>query len=124
MLILKKPSLIERLIRHFSQVNQCDRKAFERQRAYKKWGRPVKREWKLDFGIYSELVPAANGHEGKCLGGASRQWFSPQAKATLHELCRVDRIADKPDGISGTPVECIIGKAAFAKSPTIAEAIS
>jgi 3'-5' exonuclease len=31
--------------------------------------------------------------------------FSPQAKATLHELCRVMGLPGKPDGISGAQVE-------------------
>ena len=31
--------------------------------------------------------------------------FSPQAKATLHELCRVMGLPGKPDGMSGGDVE-------------------
>ena len=31
--------------------------------------------------------------------------FSPQAKATLHELCRVMGLPGKPDGMSGAEVE-------------------
>jgi predicted PolB exonuclease-like 3'-5' exonuclease len=31
--------------------------------------------------------------------------FSPQGKATLHELCRVIGLPGKPDGISGSEVE-------------------
>jgi predicted PolB exonuclease-like 3'-5' exonuclease len=31
--------------------------------------------------------------------------FSPQAKATLHELCRVMGLPGKPDGITGAEVE-------------------
>ena len=31
--------------------------------------------------------------------------FSPQAKATLHELCRVMGLPGKPDGISGGDVD-------------------
>jgi predicted PolB exonuclease-like 3'-5' exonuclease len=31
--------------------------------------------------------------------------FSPQGKATLHELCRVMGLPGKPDGMSGAEVE-------------------
>jgi predicted PolB exonuclease-like 3'-5' exonuclease len=31
--------------------------------------------------------------------------FSPQAKATLHEICRVMGLPGKPDGIAGGDVE-------------------
>jgi len=31
--------------------------------------------------------------------------FSPQGKATLHEMCRVMGLAGKPTGISGSDVE-------------------
>lgn len=47
----------ERLIRHFTQVNQCDRTTFLKHRdfAFDQWERRSKHHWKVDIGEYAEV---------------------------------------------------------------------
>ena len=50
--------------------------------------------------------------------------FSFQAKATLHELCRVMGLAGKPEGIHGGEVENYFREDGFKRLPIIAKAMS
>jgi hypothetical protein len=53
-----KPSLLDRLVRHFMRVNDCDIETFEghKAEAYEKWGERSTYEWKLDLGKYKRVV--------------------------------------------------------------------
>ena len=46
--------------------------------------------------------------------------FSPQAKATLHEMCRVMGLPGKPNGLTGADVEQFYRMGAFARLPITA----
>ena len=50
--------------------------------------------------------------------------FSPRAKSTLHELCRVMGLPGKPNDIDGGEVEKYFRKGEFRTSPTIVRAMS
>jgi len=50
--------------------------------------------------------------------------FAPQAKARLHELCRVMGIPGKPDGIDGARSRVIVLRGGLKRSPTIARQTS
>ena len=46
------------LIEHFIKVNNCDKKTFNKHRdiAFKQWRKRSKYEWKIDLGVYRDIV--------------------------------------------------------------------
>ena len=46
------------VVRHFMDINECDRKTFEdyRTRVFDQWEERSRHEWSVDFGEYAGLV--------------------------------------------------------------------
>lgn len=49
---------LEKIVRHFMKVNNCDRRTFEqhKQDAFEKWEKRSKHKWTLDFGKLAKKI--------------------------------------------------------------------
>lgn len=48
----------EKVVEHFMNVNNCDRRTFEehKKRAFEKWREQSKHEWHIDLGEYKSII--------------------------------------------------------------------
>jgi hypothetical protein len=57
----------ERVVEHFTQVNGCERTAFEeyRRTVFDQWHRRSKFDWRVDLGAFASLVDQSPGASGQ-----------------------------------------------------------